>query len=95
MKKLISLPCMVYNSEEADLLGKEPHECDLIEIERFVNFDRIESISETIPLKNWSESNKIWCTIYMESGVDFIVNMPLGEFIKKYRKLLPDIVNDL
>jgi hypothetical protein len=79
---MLELPCITYDTYEEEITGKHRKDCQLIEICRRVDRSRIESYSEAIPLHDFREDNKIWTSVVMESGDEFIVNMPLAEFEK-------------
>lgn len=78
--KYIEVPVLVYSSYEADILDKNPHELQCIDCIRKINPARIESYCEAIPLNEFSEDNKCWTTVVMESGDEFIVSLPMKEF---------------
>jgi hypothetical protein len=80
--RFIEVVCVVYNPEEADLMGKKGSECELIEVVRKINDVQIESYGEAIPAHDFREDNKIWTMVYLKRGDDFIVNIPFKEFEK-------------
>lgn len=80
MNRYIEVPTLLYSSYEADLLDKNPHELECIDVIKKINVDRIEGYGEAIPLNEFSEDNKCWTTVIMFSGTEFIVNMPMQEF---------------
>lgn len=86
-RQYLEVPCLMLNPDERDLMGKKDDECELIEVIRKIRPSRIEGYAETIPLSDFREDNKIWTAVVMESGDNFIVNMPLKDFenlIKPY-----------
>lgn len=84
MKKygFIELPIIVYDSKQMDITNKSADECDLMEVIKKVNASSIESYSESIPLSDFREDNKVWTDVFMKSGDTFIVNMPFDKFEK-------------
>jgi hypothetical protein len=78
----IELPSLTYDSKDHERTGKEPDECELIEVVRKLDASRIESYREAIPTSDFREDNKIWTQIVTHSGDTFIINMPLSEFEK-------------
>lgn len=80
MNRFIDVPTLLYSSYEADLLDKNPHELECINVIKKINVDRIESYGEAIPLNEFSEDNKCWTTVIMFSGNEFIIDMPMHEF---------------
>ena len=89
MPRFIEVPCITYDNWEEDVMGKSQLDCVMIEIMKWIDPDRIESYGEAIPVKGFKENNKIWTSITMQSGDNFIVNMPLPEF-KELIKLYND-----
>jgi hypothetical protein len=84
--RFIEVTCVVYNPDEADLLGKKGSECELIEVTRKINEVQIESYAEAIPAHDFREDNKIWTNVNMKSSDSFIVNIPFKEFEKLLNK---------
>lgn len=80
MDNFISFPVIIYNTREQESTGKNPDECELIEVDRVLDITRIESYYQSIPLSDFREDNKIWTTVVMHSGDTFIVNMPILDF---------------
>lgn len=80
--RFIEIPSLTYDSRDHELTGKEPDECELIEVVRKLDVSRIESYREAIPTSDFREDNKIWTQIVTHSGDSFVINMPLQEFEK-------------
>lgn len=76
----IEVPCITYNNWEEDIMGTRKLDCEMVEIAKWIDKTKIESYGEAIPVKEFHENNKIWTTVTMHSGEDFIVNMPLSKF---------------
>lgn len=84
-KNFIELPCLTFDGAIQEVTGKPPDECSLIEVSRYVNIDRIESVRAAIPFSDFREDNQIWTDVVMESGDSFTVNMPFEQFKKHIR----------
>lgn len=80
MANYISFPVIIYNTKEEQQTGKNPDECELIEVDRVIDICRIESYYQSIPASDFRDDNKIWTSVVMQSGNEFIVNMPILEF---------------
>ena len=80
LSNLLELPVIIYNNKEQEITNRHPDECELIECVRKIKPERIESYQEAIPTSDFREDNKIWTSVTMESGDNFIVNMPLAQF---------------
>ena len=76
------LPVVTYNTKEQEITGKQPDECELMELSRFVDISQVESYQEAIPVSDFREDNKIWTSVVMCSGDTFIVNMTYADFHK-------------
>lgn len=80
------LPVITYSEKEQTITGKEPDECELMELTRMVDLNSIESYSESVPISDFREDNKIWTSVVMASGDEFIINMPFTDFDSLFRK---------
>lgn len=82
--RFISVPVFRV-APENEITGKEG---EMIKTKMLINPRRIESMGEAIPRKDFREDNKIWTSIVMESGDDFLVRIPLD----KMEKLLNEAI---
>jgi len=80
----IEVECFAYSQQESDLFNKNPDECTLISIKRYLHPLLIESFNESIPASDFHEGNKVWTDVTMRSGDQFIVNMTINDFKSKY-----------
>lgn len=78
--KFIKLPCLIFNPDENDLLGKSNGEGRLITVTKSINPARIESYGETVPISDFREDNKCWTRVVMFSNDDYTVDLTVGEF---------------
>jgi len=78
--RFIEVITVIYNPEEASLMGKRDADCEHILVTRKLNDASIESYNETIPANDFRDDNKIWTSVNMKSGDSFIVKMTLEEF---------------
>lgn len=78
----LEIPCLVFDQEVADIIGKKGSEMPLIEVVAKIIKTEIDSYAEAIPLDDFRSDNKIWTGIQMKSGQHYIVNMPLDDFEK-------------
>lgn len=80
--RFLRVPILQVSPDE-ELTGKEN---DRIMAEMLLNPRRIESMNEAIPRKDFREDNKIWTSVTMESGDNFLIRMSLS----KFKELLND-----
>jgi hypothetical protein len=81
-ERFLKVPCIVYNTYEEEITGKHGKDCEMISVIKKINPTRIESYGEAVPLRDFSKENKIWTTVCMQSGDEFIVRIPIAEFEK-------------
>lgn len=81
----IEVPGMMYDQAEQELTGKHPDGCALMEVEMKIDRNRIEGYYETCPTSEFSEDRKIWTKVVMQSGAEYILNMPYKDFEKLLR----------
>jgi hypothetical protein len=80
--RFLKVNCLVYDQTEEDMMGKSYKDNKKIPVEKMINPMRIESFGEAIPIEDFFEDNKIWTNVVMQSGIDFIVTMKMGDFSK-------------